>query len=311
VYYALVFVAGDTRSRPGYTLATVPPPVPPPAPTSLSARPASYAVRLRWQPPRDGLRGYHVYRGKPGAKELQRLTDTPIRQAAFADAGVEPNVEYTYEVRAVSPRGAESPSTAPATAAATVIQGTVFAAAFNENAAARLHDGKLLTARAHGGARCADGALVLKPGGFVTFPHQPEFDLGQPITVECRVRFDEAGTMPVIASCGVWQQAGWFLQRLGNQWRWHVGGIDCDGGKPVVGQWFHLVGVFDGKTARLYENGVLVAEKTGSLNTSVWPGELFVGQYSGQPGPPYQVTGAIADLRIYHRPLSAAEIRKP
>ena len=39
-----------------------------------------------------------------------------------------------------------------------------------------------------------------------------------------------------------------------------------------------------------------------------WPGELLVGQYSGQPHPDFQVTGRIAGVKIYHRPLEPAEV---
>ena len=35
-----------------------------------------------------------------------------------------------------------------------------------------------------------------------------------------------------------------------------------------------------------------------------------MGQYSGSPGPQYQVTGSIRDLRVYHRVLSEAEIEQ-
>jgi len=125
--------------------------------------------------------------------------------------------------------------------------------------------------------------------------------------VECWVYFEKQGQMPVIVSCGVWQQSGWFLQWLGNHWRWHVGGIDCDGGTPALGRWIHLVGTFDGKTARLFQDGALVAEKVGAANTNVFAGELHVGQYSGLPSVEYQVTGRIAGVKIYHRPLDATE----
>jgi len=114
--------------------------------------------------------------------------------------------------------------------------------------------------------------------------------------------------MPVIVSCGVWNQAGWFLQRLGGVWRWHVGGVDCDGGRPAEGRWVHLAAVYDGQTLRLYEDGVQVAERAASVDASVWPGELHVGQYSGGPAPAYQVTGRITGLKIYHRPLNATEV---
>ena len=113
--------------------------------------------------------------------------------------------------------------------------------------------------------------------------------------------------MPVIVSCGSWNQAGWFLQRLGGVFRWHVGGVDCDGGRPAVGKWTHLAGVFDGRTARLYQDGVQVAQTAGKAAAIVWPGELCVGQYSAAPGSAYQVTGKIRGVRLYHRPLTPAE----
>ena len=113
--------------------------------------------------------------------------------------------------------------------------------------------------------------------------------------------------MPVIVSSGAWQQAGWFLQRLGGNFRWHVAGIDCDGGKPGVGQWIHLLGTFDGQAARLFQDGLQVAEKSGTANTAPWPGELHIGQYSAAPGPAYQVTGQIAGVKIYHRALTAED----
>ncbi len=53
--------------------------------------------------------------------------------------------------------------------------------------------------------------------------------------------------MPVIISCGRWQDRGWFLQKLGGSWRWHLGGTDCDGGGVPTGQWVHLTGTYDGE----------------------------------------------------------------
>jgi hypothetical protein len=132
--------------------------------------------------------------------------------------------------------------------------------------------------------------------------------LSQSIAVACWARLDSRGRMPVLVSCGAWQQAGWFLQRLGSQWRWHVAGIDCDGGRPVPDQWVHLIASFDGTTARLFENGVLVAEKAGAAQLAPWPGDLHVGQYSGHPAADYQVFGTLRDLRIYHRPLDGPEV---
>ena len=70
----------------------------------------------------------------------------------------------------------------------------------------------------------------------------------------------------------------------------------------------HLAATWDGQTARLFENGIQVAERGGSFNTVVWPGLLHVGQYSGSPAADYQVRGQIAGVRLFHRPLETDEV---
>lgn len=88
-----------------------------------------------------------------------------------------------------------------------------------------------------------------------------------------------------------------------------VGGIDCDGGAPAPGKWTNLVGTFDGRTARLFQDGRLVAEKSGNANRAPWKGPLHVGQYSGGPGPEFQVAGWISNLRIYARAVRLEDLR--
>lgn len=67
---------------------------------------------------------------------------------------------------------------------------------------------------------------------------------------------------------------------------------------------------YDGQTTTLYEDGKLVGEQSGQFNTAPWPGDLYVGQYSGQPGSDFQVTGRIKNVKIYHRPLDAEEVAR-
>ena len=51
-----------------------------------------------------------------------------------------------------------------------------------------------------------------------------------------------------------------------------------------------------------------MAQRPGVAACGLWSRELFIGQYSGQPGPEFQVFGRIARVKLYHRPLEAAEI---
>jgi hypothetical protein len=267
----------------------------------------SGAVGLQWQAPSIGPLGYHIYRTQSTLDAMERITAEPVRQTWYVDTRVPMDVPCRYAVRSVSRRGLESEPSRAVEAMARVIREPVFVALFDPQARAQLESGQMLSGRVHGAARSADGVLDLRDGGHVTFPHDARFDLDQPISVECWARFDQPGSMPVLLSCGAWNQAGWFLQRLGNSWRWHIGGLDCDGGRPTENRWVHLVATWDGQTARLYENGRRVAQRTGRPNGARWSGELYIGQYSGQPGPPYQTSGQLKQVRIYHRPLDAAE----
>ncbi len=251
---------------------------------------------------------YQVYRKDAESTAFERLGDEPVRVPEYLDAGLPAAVEYTYVVRTVDRREQESRPTSPTTAAALPeIREPVFVAAFSGDADARLLRGENARAKLHGAARLADGVLDLRQGGHVTFQHRPEFDLRSGFSVECRLHVDKAGEMPVLVSCGSWRGTGWFLQRLGNHWRWHVGGVDCDGGRPVVGRWVHLLASFDGKTARLFADGVEVASRPCRPNRKPWPGPLFVGQYGAGPGPSYQVNGRISGVRVYARAVSAEE----
>jgi hypothetical protein len=189
-----------------------------------------------------------------------------------------------------------------------LIREAVFEIAFSPGPRGRLLDGPALPGKRHGPVPDSSGEIDLRQGGYVTFPHDCRFDLRQPLSVECWVRLDRLGQMPVLLSCGQWNVAGWFLQRLGNRWRWHVGGIDCDGGQPRAGRWIHLAATYDGETAKLYEDGKPVGERAGRANQRRWPGDLHVGQYSAQPGPSYQMTGQLKGVRIYHRALDVKEL---
>jgi len=307
-HYAVVLVSSDERSAPIRTTVSVPPPPAPLPPSGLEAAAAPGRVDLRWRET-DGAEGrYHVYRAKAGADDFKRLTAEPVPDLRYSDLAAPQGAEHAYTVRAVSRRGIESPATASVTAAAMPeVKEPVFVAAMAETADASLLGGGTARGTVHGKARVADGALDLGQGGFVTFDHRPDFDLTQRLSVECWVNLTRESPMPVIVSCGHWNQAGWFLQRIGGGWRWHVGGIDCDGGQPAPGRWTHFVGTYDGETVRLFQDGRQVAEKTGAAILAPWKGPLHVGQYSGGPDEPYQVFGRMSGLKVYGRAMPAPD----
>jgi len=307
-HYALVLCSPLKRSLPAYAAVAVPAPQPAPAPAGLQVVSAMASVRLQWAAPAAPVSGYHVERAPAGTDDFRRVTETPVRLPSFIDGRVEADKSYRYVVRAVNRRGIESGPSHVVEAAVAAIPGPVFVAPLAESSDAALLDGATLPGAGHGKVRWQDSSLDVCAGGFLTYPNDGRFDLSQPLSVECWVCFEQRTQMPVVVSCGHWRQAGWFLQWLGNSWRWHVGGVDCDGGRPETGKWLHMAGTYDGTTARVYQDGKLLAETSGAFNTAPWPGELHVGQYSGGPNADFQVNGQIRGVKVYHRALNPEEI---
>ncbi len=80
--------------------------------------------------------------------------------------------------------------------------------------------------------------------------------------------------------------------------------VAADPVNPNIGQWYHLVGTWDGSTARLYVDGVL---KTEAMNPiTVGPGS--VGFYIGGATGDY-FNGLIDDVRLWSSMRSEAEIQ--
>jgi hypothetical protein len=307
-YYAVRPVQDGRGGPADFVEVHVPVPQPPPPPTRPVPLMSTGAIRIEWQPADSHLVRYHVYRRAAGESEFERITATGVSGNMYIDAHAKPETRYQYSVTAVSRRGVESERSPAVEVQCRVLKQPVFDLPLTEDFRATTYRGESVPGHAHGQVRITPQGADCGQSGHLTYPHDACFDVQQPITVTCRVRFDQLGNMPVILSCGAWNQAGWFLQRFGQGWRWYIGGISCDGGEAESDKWYLLAATFDGQTARLYENGRLVGVRTGGQPLGSWRGPLHVGQYSAQPGSPYQMEGKIQGVRIFHRVLSAQEI---
>ncbi len=308
-YYALVAASKDKRSDPVYTTVDVPPPVTPAAPTDVAATASPGQIKITWQTALTPNVKFNVYRSEGPEGIFRKINTQPILGLEFTDVGLSSDVTYAYVVRSVNRRGAESADGGRLTARALPERKEpVFAAGLKEDLNAQFIDSTVLKGAAHGSAAIRGRVLELRDNAYVTYPYKSEFDLRARLSVECWLCLDNADQMPVIVSCGRWQDRGWFLQKLGGSWRWHLGGTDCDGGTVPARRWVHLVGTYNGEKARLFQNGKQVAAVTCHPNGTPWKGPLFVGQYGAGPGPQYQVNGKIAGVRIYRRALSGREV---
>ena len=264
-------------------------------------------VNLNWDEHEDVTIRYNIYRAAVGSDDFVKVNDKPLGAADYRDTGLDGQAGYRYVVRSVNRKGIESAATDEIIGQAMPERReAVFVVDFEDGVKGLLLD-QATEATLAANAAGAGGVLDLTKGGHVSFPYSSQFDLTGKLTLECRVRLDSIDQMPVIVSCGRWNDRGWFLQKLGGVFRWHVGGVDCDGGNPVADQWMHLICVYDGQSARLYQDGKQVGSVSCSPNQAPWDGPLVVGQYSGGVAEPYQVKGAISDVRIYRRAIGANE----
>jgi len=308
-YYALVAASNDKRSDPVYATVDVPPPSSPAVATNIKASASPGQVKVTWQAPLGPGVKFNVYRSDTLEGTFRKLNTQPILGSEFVDAGLSANDTYSYLVRSVNRRGKESADSARLTASVLPERKEpVFIANLTEDLDAQFTDSGVIEGTARGSAGIRDGSLSLRDNAYVTYPYKNEFDLRGRLSVECWLYLDNTDQMPVIVSCGRWQDRGWFLQKLGGSWRWHLGGVDCDGGTVQARQWVHIAGTYDGEAARLFQNGKQVASVPCQANSTQWEGPLFVGQYGAGPGSQYQVRGRIAGVKIYRRALRAEEV---
>jgi hypothetical protein len=275
------------KSRPVSTAIVVPPPQPPPAPKNLRASSLPGVVRLHWNEDRPGQYRYNIYVAHPGQLS-RKFNAEPMTACSFSIATeVLDDAEYTVETVSKLVGGRSTVIGKPLP----VRKEPVFILSADK--------GKLVSPAVFDG-----NELDLSKGGYFVVEPNDEFNVKGLFSLECSVKLDESDGIPVVVSNGLWNNAGWFLQYFNSRWRFHVGGVDCDGGQPKIGEWMHIVGTYDGEKLRLYENGKLVAEQSGVVSKTPWTRNLVIGQYSGQIASDFQVKGRIKDVRIWHRVIA-------
>jgi len=140
---------------------------------------------------------------------------------------------------------------------------------------------------------------------------------GKPLTVEAWVKAEQPnGT--VLAHGG--SNHGYVLFLQNGQPRFAIranGNLSSVRAKrKTVGPWVHLAGVLTaGKELRIYVNGKLSASAKASGLLTANPAEAMEiandeGSKVGDYGDPFGFKGLIDEVRIYHRMLSDAEIKK-
>jgi hypothetical protein len=101
-------------------------------------------------------------------------------------------------------------------------------------------------------------------------------------------------------------------------YKWHLSttvgiyGGDCYQNKPVVEEWVHMAGTYDGAKLRLYVNGKKICESTltGNIPVDLDTNPITIGleENGAAKNKDEEFDGKIDEVRIYNRALSDAEI---
>lgn len=166
-----------------------------------------------------------------------------------------------------------------------------------------------------------NGAAGGTAGAHTTIPFNAALNppSGSPFTIEfwAKPQAWDNDDCPVFNRVTSGNRSGWaFFQRdAGTGWNWRLYngngstvGWDLTGGTAVLDSWSHVVGVWDGASAKLYVNGVdTSAQNTGAGGYNASTSAIFsVGSYdTGGTA----TTGFIDEVAFYGAALTAAQIQ--
>ncbi|WP_431950066.1 LamG-like jellyroll fold domain-containing protein [Actinacidiphila sp. bgisy167] len=147
--------------------------------------------------------------------------------------------------------------------------------------------------------------------GFLT-TDAPATDLSRTFAVSAWVRPAETGRNMTVASQDADGKPGFSLGLRsgdgGAAWSFATGGARVSGGAPEIGEWAHLLGLYDAETgrARLYVNGheVGTAAEAAPAATS---GAFQIGRARGVNGYRDRWHGDIGDVQVHDRVVVPGE----
>ncbi|MFH1726775.1 MAG: LamG-like jellyroll fold domain-containing protein, partial [Elusimicrobiota bacterium] len=170
---------------------------------------------------------------------------------------------------------------------------------------AALFNGPVWTSGQVGGALSFDGS-----NDYVQAPHTPALDITEAITVEAWVYAESGWDLHVAGketSYLLWVQGGTanFEVHPPSGWWYNPYDMNPAGRTPIpYGEWFHLVGTFDGSWVKAYLNGQYAngVAYNGTMQSNANP--IRIGMVYSQR----YFNGKIDEVTIYGRALSPEEI---
>jgi len=141
----------------------------------------------------------------------------------------------------------------------------------------------------------------------------------QTFTAEAWVRVDVplswGGIIGCIQDNGDFER-GWLLGYVNSRFSLALAAEDGPGRMTYLqarsefeaGQWYHVMGAYDGKEMKLYVDGRLEAQSTAQQGRISYPSEgVYVAGAYRDENEHYRLTGALREVRVYSRALSGGD----
>jgi large repetitive protein len=303
--------------------------VAPEMPTHVAAVSNSpFSVTISWISHDSSATGFIIKRGVGESGDLTQVGTAGDNSTSFNDNGVTGATGYRYSVSAVN-RNGPSADSAPITVEShdyITDDGLVAYWSFDEGNGGTMAD---LTGHGHVGKETGEVSWTQgirdTPGlefhgtgnaqSHIEVKDNPDlnFSATQSFSIVAWARPSSLpGHWAGVLAKSRETPSGWYGVYISPDNKWTFRGAEdkstLSGGTVVANTWQQVVAVQDGvaKTRTLYVNGVQVATAE-STQTGDGSGALWIGQGNAdQEG----FAGIIDDVRIYNRPLSAADVTK-
>lgn len=280
----------------------------PTAPTGLTARPRGTVVRLSWGPADLSVDHYTIERATSPDGPFVPV-DPALRIAPEGFTGHSyvdrPRLEGAVYYRIVAHGG---PGTSPAYGAPVSVQALteVPAPLLSVDFAGGHPNGTVAGLEFSGPYELveADGRGVLRTQGGFALPYSDQIAVRDAFTIAVRFRLGEMTPIPVLVSQGAWEGPGYFVQLMGPQLRFYVGGAGVLD-RPVTvrpGEWHTVVCTYDGAYLASYLDGVLVGEKAAEGPLRPSDASFTVGRYT-TVGPEWTFKGDVDFVRLFDHAL--------
>ena len=161
---------------------------------------------------------------------------------------------------------------------------------------------------------------------YVDAPEKIKLGALKQLTVACWVRVDRFSTYGRLIGSGILNKGGSFNLSIGGTSGKAIFAVTLEDGQTVrvdpprfaqTGQWYHVAGVYDGRTVKMYVNGKLHVKTdvpAGSQNKKLsgLQGEIIrIGASAARrTWTDTHINGAIDEVMIFHRALSEKQIAR-